>query len=236
MAPMPTRPSDVRPAPAPCGAALDGVIFDCDGVLVDSEPIANRVLVEVLGEHGLALTLEESMRTFVGRSWTSCLQIIAERMGREPPPVLTTTFRARLRAAFERELRPVDGVADALDRIALPVCVASSGEPEKIRRSLALTGLRERFGEALFSASEVARGKPAPDLFLHAAERMGFHPERTLVVEDSVPGVQAGVAAGMLTVAYARDGEADLLRAAGAHAILRDIRALPELIRRGLDR
>jgi HAD superfamily hydrolase (TIGR01509 family) len=229
---MSTPAPDARRAAAPSAAAIDGVIFDCDGVLVDSEPIANRVLVEVLGEHGLEMTVEESMRTFVGRSWRSCLEIIAQRLGHEPAPTLTTAFRTRLRAAFERELRPVDGIVDALDRIALPVCVASSGEPEKIRHSLGLVGLRDRFGDALFSASEVARGKPAPDLFLHAAARMGFAPERTVVVEDSVPGVEAGIAAGMVTVAYAGDGGADRLRAAGAHVILADLRALPDLLGR----
>ncbi|HEU0014243.1 MAG TPA: HAD family hydrolase [Longimicrobium sp.] len=212
------------------GAPYGLVIFDCDGVLVDSEPIANRVFAEMLAELGLPLGYEETVRTFVGRSMPACVAIVEERIGRPVPAGFTDDFRERTFAAFRRQLRPVAGVEQALDAIALPTCVASSGEPAKIRFTLGLTGLLPRFEGRIFSSVEVERGKPAPDLFLHAARRMGVTPERCAVVEDSVLSAQAGAAAGMTVLGYAERTDAAALAAAGASRVFTGMRALPALL------
>jgi HAD superfamily hydrolase (TIGR01509 family) len=206
------------------------VIFDCDGVLVDSEPSANAVLTELIRELGIDTTPEETMATYMGRSWASCMEILGERLGGSPPADLRERYRAGVSAAWRRELRPVPGIVDALEAIDLPSCVASSGEHERMRLTLGLTGLLQRFEGRIFSATEVAHGKPAPDLFLHAAGRMGFDPAATVVVEDTVPGVQAGRAAGMRVLAFARFVEAEQLAAAGGETF-DDMRLLPSLVR-----
>ena len=208
-----------------------GVIFDCDGVLVDTEPAANRVLARLLTGAGLPTTPEESMRTYMGRSWDSCMAIAGERLGRPLPASLREDYRAGVREAWAADLRAVDGIEEALDAIALPTCVASSGEHERMRFTLGRTGLLGRFEGRIFSATEVEHGKPAPDLFLHAAGRMAFDPARTTVVEDTVPGVQAGRAAGMRVLAYAAHTPAADLEAAGGVAFT-DMRDLPRLLER----
>jgi HAD superfamily hydrolase (TIGR01509 family) len=205
------------------------VIFDCDGVLVDTEGAANRVLAELLSAEGLPTTTEESMRLYMGRSWASCMALAGERLGRALPADLHDRYTAGVRALWERSLEPVPGIVDALDRIDLPACVASSGEHERMRFTLGRTGLYERFAGRIFSATEVQHGKPAPDLFLHAARAMGFDPATTTVVEDTVPGVQAGRAAGMRVLGFARHTAAADLAAAGGEAF-DDMRALPELL------
>ena len=212
-------------------AAIHSVIFDCDGVLVDSEIISNRVLAEVLTQIGLPTTTAESTATFKGRAWAQCLAIVEERLGRPAPEDLTERYRAARDAALAG-VRPVGGIVEALDRIDLPSCVASSGDHDKMRLTLGATGLYERFSGRIFSAVDIGgRGKPAPDLFLHAAERMGFDPASTAVVEDSVPGVQAGVAAGMTVLAYATDGEGPALAQAGGE-VFTAMRDLPGLLGR----
>lgn len=206
------------------------VIFDCDGVLVDTEPAANRVLAAILTEEGLPTTPEDSMRTYMGRSWASCMAIAAERLGRPlDVDALAERYRSGVREAWSRELHPVTGIEEALDRIALPSCVASSGEHERMRFTLGRTGLLARFEGRIFSATEVEHGKPAPDLFLHAARSMGFDPAQTTVVEDTVPGAQAGRAAGMRVLGYAAHTPAAELAAAGAEPFA-DMRRLPELL------
>jgi HAD superfamily hydrolase (TIGR01509 family) len=205
------------------------VIFDCDGVLVDSEPIANRVLAALLTEAGLPTTYEECTRVYRGRAMSSCLAIATERLGRELPFDVAARYYAQIEATFTRELQPVPGILAALERIDLPDCVASSGPHHKMRVSLGATGLWERFEGRIFSASEVGRGKPAPDLFLHAAGRMGFDPATTVVVEDSRPGVEAAVAAGMRVLAYAAQTDADELAAAGGEPFA-DMADLPDLL------
>src|SRR5215210_8561698 len=152
------------------------VIFDCDGVLVDSEPLSNRILAEELTAIGLPTTLEESVRDFMGRSWASGVKLIEERLGHPLAPEFAAGYHARLFEAFERELEAVGGVVEVLDRLHLPYCVASSGDHVRIRRALASAGLLQRFEGKIFSADDVEHGKPAPDLFLHAAEAMGFEP------------------------------------------------------------
>jgi HAD superfamily hydrolase (TIGR01509 family) len=208
-----------------------GVIFDCDGVLVDTEGAANRVLAELLTEAGLPTTTEESMALYMGRSWASNMALVAERLGREVPADLQERYTAGVRAAWSEELEPVPGIVSALDRIqpALGTCVASSGEHERMRFTLGRTGLYERFDGRIFSATEVEHGKPAPDLFLHAARSMGFDPQQTTVVEDTVPGVQAGRAAGMRVLGFARFTAAEDLEAAGGEPF-DDMHRLPELL------
>jgi HAD superfamily hydrolase (TIGR01509 family) len=211
---------------------VDAVIFDSDGVLVDSEPIGNATLAQLLTEIGLPMTTEDSMRQFLGRRFSSVEEVVAQKLGRPAPPELRERYYARLFASFERDgLAPVPGVAEALDAIDLPRCVASSGPHEKIRRALRAAGLADRFPEqAIFSAQDVAHGKPAPDLFLHAAAEMGFDPATTAVVEDSPAGVEAARAAGMVALGYAGRTPAQLLRAAGATTVFTQMGELPGLL------
>jgi HAD superfamily hydrolase (TIGR01509 family) len=210
--------------------SIAAVIFDCDGVLVDSEPIAGAILAATLTELGLPTTQSDVDRDFKGRSWEDGLAVIEARRGAAPWPDLRARYRERLFAAFDERLTAVTGIEAALDAISLPRCVASSGDHERIRRGLGAAKLLGRFEDAaIFSVDDVARGKPAPDLFLHAAERMGFDSGRTAVVEDSPAGVEAGVAAGMLVLGYAERTDADLLRAAGAVAF-EQMAELPALL------
>ena len=205
------------------------VIFDCDGVLVDTEQISNRVLAGLLTEAGLPTTFEDCMRDYRGRAMTSVLALAAERLGAPLPADLPDRYYAEIEAVFARELQPVPGVVAALDRITMPSCVASSGPHHKMQVTLRRTGLWERFEGRIFSASEVAAGKPAPDLFLLAARAMGFDPAATAVVEDSVPGIEAARAAGMRALAFARHTDADVLAAAGGEPF-HDMAELPGLL------
>jgi HAD superfamily hydrolase (TIGR01509 family) len=208
----------------------DLVIFDCDGVLVDSEPIAVRTHARVLSELGWPITEQEVIERFVGRSTASINALIEARLGAELTAEAERRF-ARLHAeAVDAGLRAVDGVTDALAEISLPVCVASSGSHDKMRHTLGRTRLYEHFAGRIFSATEVARGKPAPDLFLHAADRMGARPGRCVVVEDSRYGVQAARAAGMHVLGYAGGlTPPEWLEGPGT-VVFTDMRQLPDLI------
>jgi HAD superfamily hydrolase (TIGR01509 family) len=205
------------------------VIFDCDGVLVDTELISNRVLARLLTDAGLPTTFEDCMRELRGRSMASVVEIATRRLGAPLPADLPDRYYAEVKAAFAREPQPVPGVAAALGRIALPSCVASSGPHHKMAVTLRSAGLWERFEGRIFSASEVEHGKPAPDLFLHAARRMSFDPAQTAVVEDSVFGIEAARAAGMRALAFARHTDADVLAAAGGEPF-HDMAELPGLL------
>lgn len=205
------------------------VIFDCDGVLVDTEQISNTVLADLLTGAGLPTTLEDCLREYRGRSMPSVLALATQRHGAPLPHDLDERYYAEIKAVFARELEPIPGVIDALDRIELPSCVASSGPHHKMEVTLRRTGLWERFEGRIFSAREVRHGKPAPDLFLHAARTMGFEPASTAVVEDSIPGIEAARAAGMRALAYARDTDAGELAAAGGHPF-DDMAQLPGLL------
>jgi HAD superfamily hydrolase (TIGR01509 family) len=209
----------------------DLVIFDCDGVLVDSEPIANRVFVQHLARHGIAMSLDEALRDLTGRSLPACVALLEARHSRRLPEDFSDTLQAATMLAFEGELKPVPGIVAALDRIDCATCVASSSAHAKIRLSLTLTGLLARFEGRIFSASEVPRGKPHPDLFLHAAARMGHAPARCTVIEDAAPGVEAGIAAGMTVLAFAGAAHADGARLAAAGGrVFRDMAVLPQLL------
>ncbi|HXB22688.1 MAG TPA: HAD family hydrolase [Candidatus Solibacter sp.] len=206
------------------------VIFDCDGVLVDSEILGNSVLVQVITELGLEISLEESLTQFRGGKMADVVTEIERRLGRPVPPGFVADFRARSAAAFRRELRAVPDIEDALDQIPVPMCVASSGPPEKIQLTLELTGLLPRFTGRIFSAYEVGIWKPDPGLFLHAASAMGVPPHNCTVVEDSVLGVRAGVAAGMRVLGFAAiEQEVVPLAEAGATPF-RSMRDLPRLL------
>src|SRR5437667_6212340 len=201
------------------------IIFDCDGVLVDSEPVSCRVLSEALTEIGLPMTFEETVSHFVGRSMAMCLKIIEELMKRPVPANFVDDYYTRMFEAFQKELKPVPGIVEVLDRISTPFCVASSGDHSKIRTTLGLTGLLPRFENRIFSATDVERGKPHPDLFLHAANRMGTPAKYCAVVEDTVLGVQAAIAAGMTVFGYAKFSAPEVLTAAGANVFF-DMRDL----------
>jgi HAD superfamily hydrolase (TIGR01509 family) len=179
----------------------DLVIFDNDGVLVDSEPISNRHLAAYLTELGHPTSYEDSIRDYMGSAMHRIHDLVLERTGQRLPEDFDDVFHARVFAAFERELQPVAGVSGVLEKLAadgVPYCVASSGSHERIRVGHRATGLDRWFEEEwIFSSQDVGRGKPAPDLFLYAAERMGVEPGRCVVVEDSPLGVRAAVAAGM---------------------------------------
>ncbi|GHB76675.1 hydrolase [Streptomyces viridiviolaceus] len=179
----------------------DLVIFDNDGVLVDSEPISNRLLAGYLTELGHPTSYEDSLRDYMGAAMHRVHDLIQERTGRRLPEDFDDVFHGRVFAAFEQDLEQVPGVVGVLEKLAadgVPYCVASSGSHERIRVGHRKTGLDRWFdGGRIFSSEDVGRGKPAPDLFLHAAERMGVAPEKCVVVEDSPLGVRAAVAAGM---------------------------------------
>ncbi len=209
---------------------FDLVIFDCDGVLVDSERLTNTVFAGMLNELGLSLTLEDMFDKFVGNSMSKCLELVQEMLGRSAPEDFVPQYRALSRVALESDLKPVAGIEDALRGIHIPYCVASSGDNDKMRMTLGITGLLPQFEGRLFSVTEVARGKPYPDVFLYAAERMGAEPHRCVVVEDTPIGVTAGVAAGMKVLGYAGMMSAERLKDAGASEVFTDMRLLPELI------
>jgi HAD superfamily hydrolase (TIGR01509 family) len=192
------------------------VIFDCDGVLVDSDRIALRIQADRITALGLPTTYEDCVRDFLGIGMPATLRVLEERLGAPLPHGWDAELDDAIHDAFRRELRPVPGIVAALDAIDLPSCVASSGSHEKMRLTLGLTELRERFAGRIFSADEVKRGKPAPDLFLHAAERMGVAARDSIVVEDSPAGAAAARAAGMAALGYAPDGDGAALAREGA--------------------
>lgn len=183
--------------------AIDLVIFDCDGVLVDSEILAVEVDRRVLAEFGWHLTDEQIVHRFVGRSSVHFRAELESYLGRGLPDDWEDRFLPWYDDAYQRDLVAVSGVEEAIDQIPWPTCVASSGPHEKIRRTLGITGIHARFEGRIFSATEVAEGKPAPDLFLHAASHMGVSPSRCVVIEDSRFGVAAARAAGMHAFGYA---------------------------------
>jgi HAD superfamily hydrolase (TIGR01509 family) len=209
----------------------DLVIFDCDGVLVDSEPITLRLYAAMLAELGLTDIEAEWLRPFIGLAKPAWVRRIEQQLRRALPPGFVADFYARLEAAFRRELRAIPGVAAALQRIVVPVCVASNGNPAKVRTALSVTGLLGLFDGHVFSVAEVARGKPYPDLLLHAARCMGAAPLRFAVVEDSCLGVEAAVAAGMRAFGYAGQSNAEPLAAAGA-LVFHEMGELPALLER----
>ena len=209
------------------------VIFDCDGVLVDSEVISNGVLAQMLTAAGLPTTLAQARRAYQGLLLGDVLTEAQRRLGRSLPDDWLARYEHERAAAFRAALRPVAGAADAVRRIkqaGIDVCVASQGKLSKTELSLRLTGLAPLFPPARrFSAHAVARGKPAPDLFLLACKTVGVEPARCVVVEDTPSGVTAAVAAGMRALGYAADSDEQALLDAGA-AVLGSLEELPGLL------
>jgi HAD superfamily hydrolase (TIGR01509 family) len=210
--------------------SVELVIFDCDGVLIDSERLAVKVDVQVLRELGWPLSEAEVIERFVGRSDRDTQAAIEAHLGRKLPAGWEERFQPLYEQAFAAELAPVQGVLEALDRVTLPSCVASSGTHEYLRHMLGLTGLYERFAGRIFSAEDVPRGKPAPDLFLHAADRMAAEPARCVVVEDSRSGVEAARAAGMRALAFAGGLTPGELLEGPDTIVFEDMRELPRLL------
>jgi HAD superfamily hydrolase (TIGR01509 family) len=207
------------------------LILDCDGVLVDSERLSVKIDVAVLRELGWPLSEAEVIERFMGRSDEAMQREIEAHLGRALPAEWEQQFDGLYRDVFEAELKPVNGVAQALDELEVPTCVASSGSHAKVRRSLMLTGLYERFQGRIFSSADVPNGKPAPDLFLHAARSMDASPEACAVVEDSRYGVEAARAAGMRVLAYAAGLTPRETLEGPDTIVFDDMRLLPALVR-----
>jgi HAD superfamily hydrolase (TIGR01509 family) len=209
------------------------VIFDCDGVLVDSEVISNEVLARMLTREGLPTTLPEARRDYQGLLLADVRRQAEAKLGRPLPPDWLAAYEHERAEAFRRDLKPVVGAAEAVRQVkaaGLKVCVASQGALAKTRMTLALTGLRELFpSDALFSAHDVPRPKPDPALFQHAAASMNAKPSACAVIEDTPSGVVAAVAAGMRAIGYAADSDVQALRSAGAE-IIRSLQEIPELL------
>lgn len=211
---------------------LDLVIFDCDGVLVDSERVANEVFARVLREVcDLHFTLEDMFDTFVGHSRLQCLQKIEALTGEPPPAELDLRYQQDINQALASSVEAIAGIETVLEQLSLPCCVASSGSHEKMQMTLGKTGLLDYFDGNIFSTNEVERGKPHPDIYLHAAASMGApDPARCLVIEDSPIGVSGAVAAGMTVFGFAELMPAHKLQASGAHLVFERMHSLPDLI------
>ena len=214
---------------------IDLIIFDCDGVLIDSEVIANRVKAEELGQLGYAITTEEMIDRFAGISEKDTDELIQQEYG----SYLPKTYRRRVQERIFKELRthvqPIDGVKEVLTQLKIPLCVASSSSLERIKLGLSTTKLINYFEPHVFSVNMVHRGKPAPDLFLFAAAQMGVAPDTCVVIEDSVPGVQAGKAAGMRVFGFyggthCNATHHERLKSNGADLVFSDMRELPALL------
>jgi HAD superfamily hydrolase (TIGR01509 family) len=206
------------------------VIFDCDGVLVDSEPIVNRIFAEVLNEAGFKITYEEVMQQFVGKSLATCLEMIKESYSRPLSKNFIELCKEREIAALQKELQPVPGITEVLKQITLPKCVASNSSHRHIQMVLTLTELLHNFQGKLYSCNDVERPKPFPDLYLYAAQQMNTNPENCLVIEDSATGVQAACAAGMTVFGYAQYNDGVALALNGAKIVFNNMQQLPEML------
>jgi HAD superfamily hydrolase (TIGR01509 family) len=213
------------------------LIFDCDGVLVDSELLANEALAELMSALGRPMTTQQALQIFSGLRLRD-VQKSAEALLSFPIPTdLGAAARQRLFERFQRELQPVKGVREALDMLPYPRCVASSSARERLDLSLEVTGLKGLFGDNVFSADQVEHGKPAPDLYLFAARALGAIPANCIVIEDSTLGIQAAVSAGMKTIGFAGASHptvelAQRLRMAGAGVVVAAMSDLPGVIER----
>jgi len=206
------------------------LILDCDGVVVDSEPITMRVLTEMLNELGVSIGAEEANERFIGTTFARTLELIADLLGGALPEHFVPNYRDRTFAAMEAELKPVSGIAAALDQIIIPYCIASNGPHVKMRKTLSLTSLLSRFEGRMFSSADVPRGKPFPDLLLFAASHFAVAPAACLVVEDSASGIAAALAAGMPVYGFSGSIPDGRLIAAGAQKVFRQMSELPSLV------
>lgn len=205
---------------------IELIIFDCDGVLVDSELISNTVFMNILNELGLNLTLEIMYEKFVGHSSSQCMKIVEEMLGVAPPPNIEARYKQEINQALKAHVTPVSGIIEVLNKLTIAYCVASSGTHEKMNTTLGATDLLKYFKGNMFSTTEVGRGKPYPDIYLYAAENMGVDPQRCLVIEDTPLGVQGGVSAGMTVFGYADLMPPQRLLEAGAQLTFNNMNAL----------
>ncbi|HJO94785.1 MAG TPA: HAD family hydrolase [Victivallales bacterium] len=195
---------------------FDLIIFDCDGVLVDSEPISNRVFADLVNTLGAGISYEESKTLFTGRSDSDCKKILEDRIGKKAPDNLFDEFDKLSFAAYEKDLNPVINIHKVVDLLEKKsICVASNAPKKKIHKVLSLVGLDDKFGEQIFCSDDVKRPKPYPDLFLHAAVSMNCDPVNCAVIEDSIYGARAGIAAGMTVFGYSERTDSDKLKAEG---------------------
>ena len=180
------------------------IIFDCDGVLVDSEPISNKIFSLMLNEKGIDINTFHTEKLFKGKSMFDCRRIVEEKFKLKLTDRFIKEFRKRTFDAFRKDLKPIEGIKTSLDELNYHICVASSGPPQKIRLNLKITNLLKYFGNNIFSATELKKGKPDPEIFLYAAAKMGIDRKNCVVVEDSIPGVEAGIAANMKVLFYTK--------------------------------
>ncbi|VWD26397.1 HAD family hydrolase [Burkholderia contaminans] len=218
---------------------LDHLICDCDGVLVDSEIIADRVLLDTLSATFPNLDFEAAAKSAFGQQTSRFLAGIESRFGIEMPADFIETIEHNIESALAQSLAPISGVRDALLKVSLPAAVVSNSRLARVRSSLKRAALTEIFGDRVFSSEQVARPKPYPDVYLHAAQTLGVAPERCVVVEDSVSGLNAARAAGMKTIAFVGashipDNYADALRAMGITRIMREMDELPAFVEAGV--
>ena len=192
------------------------VIFDCDGTLVESEHITNRIIANMAGELGIKMSGAEATAIFGGKTIDGVLYKMKELSGKEVPDGWLEKLIKNVSLAWKKELVPVEGAQNLLESLSIPICVASNGEPLHVRESLELTGLIDFFEDRIYTASDVGIPKPAPDLFLYAAKKMGFEPSECIVVEDSITGVTAAVRAKMKVYALIKLHSAEQLQNAGA--------------------
>lgn len=214
---------------------IELIIFDCDGVLIDSEIIASREHTRVLNDDGFGISLAEIMERFTGISSADMYAVLEDEFGRKIPGDHHERVKRAVLDAYKTDLKPINGIHAAISQINSKICVASSSIPAKLEFGLKSTGLFDIFAPNIFSAVQVARGKPSPDLFLHAARTMQIDPVRCVVIEDSIAGTQAGVAADMTTIGFTGGshctfGHAERLLHAGAKTTLSDMRQLPDLL------
>lgn len=219
--------------------SIDLIIFDCDGVLVDTETITARILSAYLAENGVEISPHEWERDYAGVNLAETVIRLTDT-GFTPADDFVETIRARILDTLSQGVEPIPGIHHVLNQLSIPYCVASSGKPVKIQQSLRLAGLLDQFEGRMFSAYNIGVYKPEPDLFLWAADAMGVEPINTLVIEDSPVGVRAGISAGMIVAGYAgggvtpnadaNAGRADDLRALGAHYILSDLTHMMEIL------
>lgn len=210
--------------------SLKCVIFDCDGVLVDSEMIGNRVLLSMSREHGLEISLEEWIQKYKGRSLSECFLQIEKTINKKLPEHFEKEYRRQSFEAFKKEIRPVEGAREFIESLNVPFCVASSGPQAKIKLNLTATGLIELFDNNIFSCYDINSWKPEPDIYLHAAKEMGFKVEECMVIEDSKPGVIAAKSGGFKVYGYAHDGNAEELESEGA-IVFNSFAALANLLK-----
>jgi HAD superfamily hydrolase (TIGR01509 family) len=192
------------------------IIFDCDGVLVDSEEISNKVLLSMAKEFGLRMTIEEAIMSFSGKSLKDCFQQIENRVNQKLPPDFEKIYRKQSYEAFRTELKPVKGVKQFIDSLSIAYCVASSGPVEKIKSNLMITGLASKFGENIFSSYQINNWKPNPEIFLFASREMGVLPSECIVIEDSQAGVIAAIKGGFTVYGFANENNSKVLQEEGA--------------------